>query len=164
MALMDKLNTSTKILEGDGQHPDEICAFEICKRVKANPEDNKCKYIDIENRCTYDHCVWEENESPMLTKKWWTKCVICDQEFTRDPRDMRVPFCDSCLERIHKAEKLPFTCICCGNKQNHPSLIMFSGICDYCVKFKLFNTTCKKFEMTRNSTVGTGGVANYESV
>ena len=163
MAFMDQAS-NTKVLEGDGQHPDEIVAFEICKRVKANPEDNKCKYIDIDNRCTHDHCVWDEDESPMVTKKWFTECIICKKKFDRDPRDMRVPFCDTCIARMQKAEVLPFTCINCGKQQNHPSLIMFSSICDYCVKFKLFNNTCKHFEMTDNSTVGTGGVPNYEPI
>ena len=77
---------------------------------------------------------------------------------------MRVPFCDRCIARMQKAEVLPFTCINCGKEQNHPSLIMFSSICDYCVKFKLFNNTCKKFDIAENSTVGTGGVPNYESI
>lgn len=150
-------------LVGDGQidDPELVVSFEICRMLDKD-DDHHCKYMDIENRCIFDHCIYDTDELPRFTRKWYTKCIICTEVFARDPRYMKAPFCDSCISRMQAAEKLPFTCINCGNSQDTPSLIMFSSICDYCVQHILFNSCCLEFKM---SPKGIHGVdTNHEPV
>ena len=108
--------------------------FEPCKYQK-----KKCKYIDINGLCMAENCLFDSEETPVLTKKFWTECLICKKTFCIDPREMRVPFCPSCIARMQQAEVLPFTCIHCGKQQNHPSKIIFSRMCDECISHQLFN-------------------------
>lgn len=155
-------NETSDQMEGDGQHPDEVVSFEICKMLDQD-EDHHCKYMDIENRCIFDQCIFDTEELPKFTRKWYTKCVICMQPFARDPRYMKVPFCDSCLSRMQTAENYEgFTCLNCGKKQHTPSKIMFSSICDYCVEHILFNTCCAEFKMLPTGIAGVD--TNHEPV
>lgn len=150
-------------MQGDGQidDPEQVVSFEICKMLDKDDEHH-CKYMDIANKCIFDQCIYDTEELPKFTRKWYTKCLICTEVFARDPRYMKAPFCDSCISRMQAAEKLPFTCVNCGKKQNHPAIIMFSSTCDYCTQHKLFNTCCLKFRM---SPAGIYGVdTNHEPV
>lgn len=137
-----------KKLKGDFQdelsNPDAIVAHDLCIRIQEDG-DNECKFRDIDGRCAFEHCIYDGYELPNITKKFMTRCVICTKEFEMDPRFMKAHICTSCLQRIQKAEKLPFTCICCGTQQDKPSIIPFSSICDYCVSYKLFNTSCVRY-------------------
>lgn len=129
----------TEEIVGDDQ--DKImCSFDPCKYNKAS-----CKYIDNHGRCVAETCLFDKNETPVLTNQFWSKCIICNKEFSIDPREMKAYICDSCFARIHAAEVLPFTCIHCGKTQDHPSKLMFSRICDECFDYKLFNDVCKNF-------------------
>lgn len=141
-------SSSEQELIGEGQidDPELVVSFEKCKYIEQDTQ-HKCKYRDIDDRCIFDHCVWDKNELPRQTRKWYTQCIICTKVFSRDPRYMKAIICDSCLKRMQAAESLPFTCVNCGKKQNHPAIIMFSSICDYCTQHKLFNTCCKHFSM-----------------
>lgn len=100
--------------------------FEECER-------KTCVYRHANGRCIYETCVFE-NEKPKFVDTWDFECQSCHKIEQRDVRDMKIMFCDSCLERIAKAEQLPFHCVFCGKSQGHPSKIMFSGICDDCFR------------------------------
>ena len=123
----------TKEVKGDNADR-QMLQFEECKYHK-----EACKYIDLYGNCMAENCMFDQEETPPLTKKYWTICSICKEKFSVDPREMREYWCQSCLDRIHAREVLPFTCVHCGRKQNHPAVIPFSGICDYCFNHELFN-------------------------
>jgi hypothetical protein len=123
----------TKEVKGDNADR-QMLQFEECKYHK-----EACKYIDIYGNCMAENCMFDQEETAPLTKKYWTICSICKEKFSVDPREMREYWCQSCLDRIHAREVLPFTCVHCGRKQNHPAVIPFSGICDYCFNHELFN-------------------------
>ena len=123
----------TKEVKGDNADR-QMLQFEECKYHK-----EACKYIDLYGNCMAENCMFDQEETAPLTKKYWTICSICKEKFSVDPREMREYWCQSCLDRIHAREVLPFTCVHCGRKQNHPAVIPFSGICDYCFNHELFN-------------------------
>lgn len=125
--------TGSKEVEGDNANR-QMLQFEECKYHK-----EACKYIDLYGNCMAENCMFDQEECAPLTKKYWTICSICKEKFSVDPREMREYWCQSCLDRIHAREVLPFTCVHCGRKQNHPAVIPFSGICDYCFNHELFN-------------------------
>ena len=126
-------------------NPDNMCAHNICLRIEEDG-DKECKFRDVDSRCAFEHCIYDGSELPPITKKFMTTCIICTKPFEIDPRHMKAHICSSCIQRIQKMEKLPFTCICCGSQQDKPSIIPFSSICDYCVSYKLFNTSCINYE------------------
>lgn len=99
--------------------------FDECK------DHPNCKYRDTSGNCIYETCIFD-NESPGQNPTWFFECQICHKTEVREPRDMKVMFCDECLERIKKTEELPFTCVFCGESQSTPSKIPLSGICDKC--------------------------------
>ena len=125
--------TGTKEVKGDNADR-QMLQFEECKYHK-----EACKYIDIYGNCMAENCLFDQEETPPLTKKYWTICTICKKKFSVDPREMREYFCQSCLDRIHAREVLPFTCVHCSKSQHHPAIIPFSGICDECFHNELFN-------------------------
>lgn len=109
--------------------------FEKCER-------KTCKYLSNNGRCIWETCKFE-NEDPKFVQYWDFECQACHRIEQRDVRDMKIMFCDSCLERLAKAEELPFTCIICGDSQNHPPKGFSTPICDKCLA-KLRNTIhCK---------------------
>lgn len=137
MALLDN-NQNLEII-GEGQRTgDQLVAMEKCRKLDEDT-DKQCKYIDNYGNCIFDNCIWDMNEIPNTTKKWWYKCIICDQPSSINPRYMKAHICQSCQDRMWAAEKLPFKCVHCGKTQNHPSKLMFSGICDECFKHEVFN-------------------------
>jgi hypothetical protein len=96
-------------------------------------DQDKCVYIDDEKKtCTFETCVFENIELPQTAPIWKFKCSVCDEITARDPRNMRIRICDSCLRRMLAAEKKPFSCVFCGASQNHNSKIFLSGICYKC--------------------------------
>ena len=125
--------TGTKEVKGDNADR-QMLQFEECKYHK-----EACKYIDVYGNCMAENCLFDQEETPPLTKKYWTICTICKEKFSVDPREMREYFCQSCLDRIHAREVLPFSCVHCGKSQQHPAIIPFSGICDECFHNELFN-------------------------
>ena len=122
-----------KEIVGDNANK-EMIQFEPCKYNRT-----KCKYIDIYGNCMAENCLFDYEETPPLTKQYYTECIFCKQKFSVDPKEMKSYICPSCLKRINEREVLPFTCVHCGKKQNHPSVIPFSGICDECFSHELFN-------------------------
>ena len=123
----------TKEIQGDNPNR-EMKQFEQCKYKRES-----CKYIDLYGNCMAENCLFDQEECPPLTKKYFTECIICKEKFCVDPRDMRAYICQSCLDRIHRVEALPFTCVHCGKQQHHPAKIPFSGIRDECFNNELFN-------------------------
>jgi hypothetical protein len=123
----------TKEVKGDNADR-EMKQFEQCKYKRES-----CKYIDLYGNCMAENCLFDQEECPPLTKKYFTECIICKEKFCVDPRDMRAYICQSCLDRIHRVEVLPFECVHCGKLQHHPAIIPFSGICDECFHNELFN-------------------------
>jgi hypothetical protein len=127
--------SKTGIKEVKGDNADrQMQQFEECKYHKKS-----CKYIDIYGNCMAENCLFDQEECAPLTKKYWTVYTICKEKFSVDPKEMREYFCQSCLDRIHAVEVLPFTCVHCGKQQHHPARIPFSGICDECFSNELFN-------------------------
>jgi len=88
-------------LKGDTQPPYE--QFEKCER-------KTCVYLNNNGRCIWETCKFD-NEDPGYVQYWDFECQACHKIDQRDVRDMKLMFCDSCLERLAKAERLPFTCI-----------------------------------------------------
>lgn len=128
------MQNNQKEIKGNTQPPYE--QFEECPR-------KTCVYLNANGRCIYETCVFK-NESAQFVDHWDFECQSCHKIEQRDVRDMKIMFCDSCLERIRKAEQLPFSCVFCGRSQNHPSKIMFSGICDSCISRIIRAMTCIK--------------------
>ena len=127
--------SKTGSTEVKGDNADrQMLQFEECKYGK-----EACKYIDLYGNCMAENCLFDQEECPPLTKKYWTICIICKEKFCVDPKEMRAYICQSCLDRIHAREVLPFSCVHCGKKQHHPAIIPFSGICDECFNNELFN-------------------------
>lgn len=160
MALMDS-TTSNKELRGDGQDV-AMESFELCKRTDEETNEDgihkSCKYKDAYGRCIFENCIYDEQDIPKPARRWWYHCVICDKVTSVNPKHVKAMICDTCQKRMWKAEKLPFTCINCGTSQNHPSIIMFSRICDNCVKTRLFNNTCLRF--LPGGGIGGGGLGD----
>ena len=127
----------SKEIKGDNADR-QMLQFEECKYGK-----KACKYIDLYGNCMAENCLFDQEECAPLTKKYWTICSICKEEFCVDPKEMREYWCQSCLDRIHAREVLPFKCVhpSCGKLQYHPAIIPFSGICDECFYNDLFNDT-----------------------
>ena len=126
------LNSGKEVL-GDNYNK-EMMQFEPCKY-----DNKKCKYVDIYGVCMAENCLFDKEETAPLTEAFYTECIICKSVFKINPREMKAYICPSCLARIQKTEVLPFTCCHCGKKQNHPSQIPMSGICDDCFYHELFN-------------------------
>lgn len=120
-----KSNDKSKLEGSTGEPPYE--QFEKCR----HGEDYQCKWKDVNGCCIYETCVMDTID-PMRQDLWYTKCLICKRDFARKPEEMIVPFCDSCIQRMNKAEELPHKCIFCGRQINSPAKLMFSGICDDC--------------------------------
>ena len=145
-----QLNTNKEIV-GDNADK-EMMQFEPCKYNNKN-----CKYADIYGVCMAENCLFDKEETPVLTEAFFTECIICKKKFQANPREMKAYICPSCLERIQRTEVLPFTCVHCGKKQNHPSKIPMSGICDDCFDHELFNDqyTVKHHTYVRKETNST---------
>lgn len=136
-----------------GDNPDsEMMQFEPCKY-----NNKKCKYADVYGVCVAENCLFDNDEKPTLTESFFTECIICKNKFKVNPRNMKAYICPSCIERIQRTEVLPFTCVHCGKKQNHPSKIPMSGICDDCFDHELFNDqyTVKAHTYVRKETNST---------
>ena len=119
-------------LKGDTQPPYE--QFEKCER-------KTCVYLN-NGRCIWETCKFD-NEDPGYVQYWDFECQACHKIDQRDVRDMKLMFCDSCLERLAKAERLPFTCIICGKTQSSPPKGFSTPICNTCLR-KLRNSVhCK---------------------
>ena len=101
--------------------------FDTCTHTEIS-----CKNRDENGKCIYETCVYDNKEVPGAVTLHKYKCMFCDEVEYRDPREMKIQLCDSCLKRALKAEKLPFTCVFCGEEQDHVSKIFLSGICDTC--------------------------------
>ena len=94
--------------------------------------DPECRYKDVwTGKCSYETCIIT-TEHPPTVDVWTVKCVMCDEEYTVQPNQMKIRMCPSCQARAHAAEVLPFSCVFCGSSQDHPSKIFLSGICDSC--------------------------------
>ena len=117
------INPNENEIKTNTQPPYE--QFEMCDR-------ETCVYRHANGRCIYETCVFD-NERPVHVETWDFECQACHKIEQRNPRDMKVMFCDSCLERMREAEELPFTCVLCGKSQGHPSQAIFSRICDECI-------------------------------
>lgn len=115
--------------------------FDPCKY-----NNTKCKHIDNRGNCCYENCIFDKEETPVMMEQFWTHCIICDNEFSINPRNMKAYICDSCRERLFKAEKLPFTCIFCGRQQEKPARVIFSQTCDECFDYVVDNRGCRKYE------------------
>ena len=111
-------------IKGDTKEPYE--QFEKCRHT-----DFKCKFIMNDGGCIFETCIFDDHIPPRVLL-WYFKCVICDEEDSIKPEEMRVPFCRSCIERMLRAEKLPHKCLLCGKTVHKPALLMMSGICDEC--------------------------------
>jgi len=86
----------------------------------------------VDGKCTFETCLYL-NELPAASITVAFECQICKKTEFRDPKDMRIMVCDSCLTRMHTAEVTPFTCVFCGKSQGSPSKIFLSAICDHCI-------------------------------
>lgn len=115
-------NNNENKLDTDTKPPYE--QFEKCDR-------KTCVYLNNDGRCIYETCKFK-NEEPKFVDTWDFECQSCHKIEQRDVRDMKIMFCDRCLERIRRAEQLPFKCVFCGMSQGSPSKIMFSGVCNRC--------------------------------
>lgn len=121
----DSGNNDENEVKGDTKEPYE--QFEKCRHT----EEFKCKFIANDGGCIFETCVFDDHVPPRVLL-WYFKCVICDEEDSIKPEEMRVPFCRSCIERMLRAEKLPHKCVFCGNTVNRPAKLFLSGICDSC--------------------------------
>ena len=138
---------------GDGYDEEKI-QFEPCKynpdKKEIEPEKHGygyrelCKYMDNYGNCIFENCMYDQEETPPTTDNWWFTCVICQQPDTIDPKNMKIHWCKSCIDRANEAEVLPFTCRYCGRKQNHPSKWFMSRVCDRCEP-KLYNPNCHNY-------------------
>ena len=99
--------------------------------TKDTGETFKCKFIMNDGTCIFETCFYDDHVPPRVML-WYFKCVICDEEDSIKPEEMRVPFCRSCIQRMLRAEKLPHRCVFCGKTVHRPALLMMSGICDEC--------------------------------
>lgn len=149
MAIDDKLNNYEEIT-GDKQTNLPL-QFEKCWMLVQNGDSN-CNKIDSYGFCTLETCIYKENNSeyPNTCDQWWFNCVICGQPSSIAPKDMKIHWCQSCIDRANKAEHLPFTCRYCGKQQYKPSSWMFSRVCDECIKH-LYNKNCKNYAPTNLS-------------
>lgn len=114
------LEDSTKTNDDNGP----FLQFEEC-------DQKDCIYYNETGYCSRETCMWE-NELAITAPMMLNKCKVCDETFGIDPRTMDIQICPSCLSRMLKAEKKPFTCVMCGKKQSHNSKIFLSGLCDKC--------------------------------
>lgn len=112
-------------IRGDTKEPYD--QFEKCRHL----EDFKCKFLDNSDMCIFETCVMDNHEPPRVLL-WYFKCLICKEEDSMKPEEMRAPFCHSCIERMNRAEQLPHNCVICGRTVNSPATLMMSGICDEC--------------------------------
>lgn len=112
-------------VQGDTKEPYE--QFEKCRHI----EDFKCKFIMNDGGCIYETCIFDDHVPPRVLL-WYFRCVICDEEDSIKPEEMRVPFCRSCIKRMLRAEKLPHNCVFCGKPIHRPAILFMSGLCDDC--------------------------------
>lgn len=101
--------------------------FELCSHT-----DVDCQYRNvISGRCAFETCIYDD-EFPVHVEQQEFECEFCKAPTVRNPREMKIHVCDSCLARIRKTEVLPFSCVFCGKSQSSPSKIPLSGICNTC--------------------------------
>lgn len=114
-------------LKGQTTEPPYI-QFEKCKHAK----EFNCKYKDVNGNCTKETCVMDNNEVPKVNLQTM-QCMICGETYMRRPEEERVPFCDSCIQRMHELEKLPHKCVFCGKTIEEHQPLIFGGICSECL-------------------------------
>ena len=79
--------------------------------------DPECKYKDVRTgKCSYETCIIT-TEHPPTMDVWTLKCVMCDEDYTARPNQVKIRMCPSCQARAHAAEVLPFSCVFCGSSQ-----------------------------------------------
>ena len=136
MALSDDVLKSTGFKSSDPSNNDEMKGdtgpgpyeqFEMCRHA----DEYECKFKDTAGRCIFETCVMD-NQKPPRVELWYYKCLICKRDTSAKPEEMRAPFCQSCIDRMNRAEELPHNCVICGRSVNSPAKLMFSGICDDC--------------------------------
>lgn len=130
-------------IKGDNQDktPEQ---FNECVRLK-DDKDLHCKYMDNNNKCIFENCLYAHEETPTTVLQWWFTCIICKRPDAIMPKDMKIHWCQSCINRANEAEVLPFQCRYCGSYQNKPSEWMFSRVCDKCVDKFLYQPRCKNY-------------------
>lgn len=126
-AFGSKSNDSKDVMSGQTPQTPPYVQFVDCRHAT----EYNCKYKDINGKCTLETCVMDNDEVPKVNLQFM-ECQICGETYSRDPKEEKVPFCDSCMQRMRKAEELPHNCIFCGKEIDGPAKLMFSGICDDC--------------------------------
>lgn len=90
-----------------------------------------CTFYSEDGTCSFETCIFD-NEYPKTKSSWQTRCSVCNNIYVRNPRIEKIRMCDRCINKMHEAEVLPFSCIFCGSSQSRPSKIFLSQICDEC--------------------------------
>lgn len=137
-------NIGTEEVTGD-KYIENPIRFELCKHLATDKNNEHCKWIDNQGYCPFECCIKDEGEQPPERKGWTFTCIICGNPCTMEPKNMKIHWCRSCIEKAQDAEKLPFTCRYCGKEQNKRSQWMFSKVCDECIP-KLYSPNCKNYK------------------
>lgn len=126
-------HTDNKEVTGDNQDKSTLKSFDQCKYLDSD-WGKGCRYKDTADNCIFETCVVEGDEMPTMNKIWTFKCLICGTVTAVPSSNMKIMFCQACLDRIKEAENLPFTCRYCGRQQHSRSSWLFSRVCDSCIE------------------------------
>lgn len=152
MSIIDKsiANTAFSNNSGDtnlkgqtGEAP--YIQFEKCSHTK----EFNCKYKDVGGNCTRETCIMDNASVPRVNLQTM-KCMICGETYMRRPEEERVPFCDSCIQRMYELEKLPHKCLFCGKDIEGHQPLIFGGICSDC--FNTLRTVVKIYKQKKDWT------------
>lgn len=119
---------STAIQAGQASDTEEknLDQFEECK-----VQDN-CVFKDTNGRCIFETCL-VQNELPPATLLWFFECIACKEIGSIKPNEMRIHFCQNCIDQLQKAQVLPFSCILCGKSQGNRGKGFGNQICNTCI-------------------------------